>query len=247
MKEIFGRAAGKKRFLRLFISLVVVLLAGPVTYYTAEIIVARKHTRTVVAQLMQSEALVLEVDDLSDRQLQILLAVEDPAFYEHHGVDLSTPGAGMTTITQGLVKKLYFKQFKPGVAKIKQTLIAAFALDPLVSKDDQLRLFVNICPLGSKDGQAVQGFEDAAQAYYGKAFEDLDEDEYISLVAMLIAPATFNVSQHPDRNAERVARIKQVMSGEYEPKGVFDLYYGKVAQDTRHRLPPLSYFEGYYE
>ena len=146
------------------------------------------------------------------------------------------------------MKHFYFEEFRPGSSKIKQTLIAALALDPLVSKDDQLRLFINTCHLGSKDGQAIQGFENASQAYYGKPFKDLNEDEYISLVAMLIAPGTFNGDRYPERNAERAARIKLLISGEYQPKGVSDLYYGRVSEDIRQDgLPPLSYFPGYYE
>ena len=230
------------------IILVITLLTGILVYYAAEIVQARAHTRNVVVELLQSGALPMDVNDLTDRQVQILLAVQDPDFYDHRGVDLSTPGAGMTTITQGLVKHFYFEKFRPGPAKIKQTLIAVLALDPYVAKEDQLRLFVKTCYLGSKDGLAVQGFEEASQAHYGKPFEDLSEDEYISLVAMLIAPGTFSVSRHSDRNAERVARIKLLVSGEYQPKGVFDLYYGEVSDDIRQDgLPPLSYFPAHYE
>ena len=238
----------RKRLSCCFIAFAVALLVGISAYYTVEVVRAREHTRVVVEKALQSEALLLDEDDLTDRQLRILLTVQDPAFYDHHGADLVTPGAGITTITQGLVKHFYFEEFRPGLAKIKQTLIAAFALDPLVSKDDQLRLFINTCHLGSKDGQAIQGLENAAQAYYGESFQDLNEDEYISLVAMLIAPGTFSVDRYPERNADRAARIKLLISGEYQPKGVFDLYYGKVSEDIRQDgLPPLSYFPGYYK
>ncbi len=170
------------------------------------------------------------------------MSVEDPAFFEHNGLDLSTPGAGITTITQGLVKQFYFDKFKPGFAKIKQTLIAVFALNPLVSKEDQLRLFINVCYLGYE----TKGFESAAQFYYGKPFKALTEDEYMSLVAMIIAPATFNIRRFPARNAERVQRIKKLMAHEYIPKGLFDLYYGKLDEETQKTIAPLSYFDSYY-
>lgn len=223
-----------------FIILAVALLVGTLIYYTLEIIEAREHTRTVVDEVLPSDAFLMEVDDLTDRKLRILLAVQDPALYDHHGVDLATPGAGITTITQALAKHFYFDQFRPGLAKIKQTLIAAVALDPLVSKDDQLRLFINTCHLGSKDGQPIQGLESAAQAYFGEPFQDLNEDEYISLVATLIAPGTFSVNRYPERNAERAARIKLLISGEYQPKGVFDLYCGEIPEGIRQDgLPPL--------
>jgi membrane carboxypeptidase/penicillin-binding protein len=236
-----------KRLLRYITLIVVGLIALLCGYYTVEIIKARAHTRSVVMKQLQSEAIVLDLEDITKRQLDILLKVEDPSFYDHNGVDLSTPGAGITTITQGLVKKFYFKKFKPGPAKIKQTLIAMFVLDPLVSKDDQLRLFINTCHFGNINGQEVKGFEAAAQAFYDKPFQKLSEDEYISLVAMIIAPATFHVQRHPERNAGRVTRIKRVVSGEYTPKGLFDLYYGPMPEDVQNKLPPTSYFEKYYQ
>ncbi|KPU27133.1 hypothetical protein TR13x_06760 [Caloranaerobacter sp. TR13] len=158
--------------------------------------------------------------------MDILLKVEDPNFYNHKGIDFKTPGAGITTITQGLVKKFYFENFRPGIAKIKQTLIARFALNPLVSKDDQLKLFINYVYLGKLDGNPIYGFANASERYFGKPFSQLSEEEYISLVAMIIAPNKFNVIKNPEANSNRVERIKLLIRGEYVPKGLMDLYYG---------------------
>ena len=213
-------------------------------YYLTIIIKARTYTRDVVAAGIQSVSREFSIDDFTERQIKILLAVEDPAFYEHGGMDMTTPGAGLTTITQALVKKIYFRKFKSGVAKLKQTLIAVFALNPQVSKKDQLNLFINMVYLGSVRGEQVTGFREAAWEYFNKPFNSLTEDEYISLVAMLIAPKTFHVLEHPDWNAERVHRIKKLISGEYQPKGLMDLYYGKLPSEiVESGLPPFSYFE----
>lgn len=219
--------------------ILVILMVG---YYTIEVIKARNYTRQNLTHYLRTESFALDLKDISSQQLEILLAVEDPAFFEHNGMDLSTPGAGITTITQGLVKQFYFEEFKPGFAKIKQTLIAVFALDSLISKEDQLRLFINSCHLGYE----TKGFESAAQFYYGKPFKALTEDEYISLVAMIIAPTTFNIRRYPARNAERVKRIKKLVAHEYTPKGLFDLYYGKLDEETQKAIAPMSYFESYY-
>jgi len=43
---------------------------------------------------------------------------------------------------------MYIYNFKPGFMKIKQTLIAWLAVDPLVSKDDQLTVFINTSYMG---------------------------------------------------------------------------------------------------
>lgn len=236
-----------KRFFRYLAILIGILFVSVAIYYTIRIINARNYTTSVVIKQLRSGNYSLKVSDLTEKQLQILLKVEDPAFYEHHGVDFWTAGAGITTLTQSLVKEIYYEDFQPGLAKIEQTLLAIFVADPLISKNDQLSLFLNIYHFASKEGQQIYGFEQAARAYFNKPLKELTEDQYIALVAMIMAPGTFNVSQHPDRNAERVARIKKVVSGEYQPKGLFDLTYGKVSEDIRQELLPFSYYEDYYK
>jgi membrane peptidoglycan carboxypeptidase len=166
----------------------------------------------------------LNVSDLSEDREAALLAVADPTFRTHRGVDLSTPGAGMTTITQGLVKLLYFPEgFRPGIAKIRQTLIAQYALDELISKDKQLRLFLNISYFGRENGRSVHGFADASRTYFGKEFHAISEMEFLSLVAMLIGPN--NLKPDSRANHERVERIKSYLSGEYRPDGLLDVNY----------------------
>jgi membrane carboxypeptidase/penicillin-binding protein PbpC len=212
-------------------------------YYAWEVHAAYQYTLDKVLPLEKTADYPLQLSSLTERQLTILLKVEDPRFFEHQGIDFSTPGAGITTITQGLVKHIYFDKFKPGIAKIKQTLIARYALDPLMPKEMQLRRFINTVHLGPK----VKGFEQAANYYFNKKFEQLTEDEYIAIVAMIIAPATFSIEKHPHRNQERVARIKKLISGEYKPKGLCDLYYGRLDQETQKNLPPFSYFDSHYQ
>ena len=149
--------------------------------------------------------------------------------------------------SQGLAKRLYFRKFKPGPAKLKQTLIAWLALDPLASKEEQLTLFLNLAWMGEWEGEPVQGFGEAAHRYFGKPFQRLSEDEYLALVAMVIAPAAFHVRRQPERSRERVARIRKVLSGEYKPKGLMDLYYGPLPAQVQGELPRFSYFRSYYD
>jgi membrane peptidoglycan carboxypeptidase len=221
----------------------VVAIVSLVGYSAWVIHSARGYTISTVLPQTRAARFYLAPADLTPRQLEILLNVEDPNFFSHHGVDFSTPGAGITTITQGLVKFLYFKKFKPGFAKLKQTLIAVYALDPLMPKEEQLRLFLNRVYLG----HGVRGFAPASRLYFGKPFKDLTEDQYIALVAMIIAPEVFDLQRFPARNAERVVRIKRLVRGAYQPRGLFDVYYGKIDAAAQKHLPPLSYFASYYE
>jgi len=207
-----------KRIVRLSLLVILVAIIG---YYTVEAFVARDDTPSIVDSYMSSGQIEVTLDQLSDRQIDILLAVEDPSFYEHKGVDFATPGAGWTTITQGLAKQFYFENFQQGLMKIKQSLCALFALDPLVDKDTQLTLYINIMYYGN----GIYGIQDAAEFYYGKTVSNLSEDEYISLIGSIVSPEELNVRDNPDDNAVRVKRIKKVLSGAYTPSGLFDIYY----------------------
>ena len=218
-----------------------------IAYYAIIILKARINTPGIIQKALGAEAIKLKAKDLSRWQQDALLAVEDPNFYHHHGIDLKTPGAGITTITQGLVKIFYFEHFKPGIAKLRQSLIARYALDPLVSKDIQLTLFLNYIYLGKIEGKTIRGFAEAAKAYYKKPFNKLSEEEYLSMVAMIIAPENFNIITRPQANAERTGRIKKVVSGEYKPKNLMDLYYGKLDEDTIRGLAPASYYPSIYD
>ncbi|MFC1643121.1 hypothetical protein ACFL5O_10645 [Myxococcota bacterium] len=148
-------------------------------YYAVDILVQRSRTRAMMSAALEATSDGLALSDLSQRQLQILLAVEDPGFYEHHGIDFDTPGGGLTTITQSLGKLHYFERFEPGVRKIRLCLLARFALDPILSKDDQLTLFINEIGLRLVDGRYVRGFAEGARAHYGKSFAELDEQKRV--------------------------------------------------------------------
>jgi membrane peptidoglycan carboxypeptidase len=232
-----------KKILLIIGALLVVLLC----YFTFVIIKARLDTPGIVKKALSAEWVTLEVRDLTPWQLNALLKVEDPNFYHHHGIDLKTPGAGLTTITQSVVKKLYFTHFKPGIAKINQSLIARFAFNPLTPKEQQLQLFINDMYFGSVNGKSVIGLDQAAHTYYHKAIFELTEDEYLSLIAMIAAPENFHILNRPEDNAERTARIKKVISGAYKPKSLMDIYYGKLDRDTQRGLAPASYFPSLYK
>ena len=224
-----------------------VILVLVLIYSVVVVLKARKITPAVTGDIIASADITYK--DLSKWQLDALLAVEDHAFFNHNGIDLQTPGAGITTITQGIAKLLYFGQggFKPGLAKYKLMLISALALNPMVSKNDQLTLLLNKAYLGSVEGKQAFGFEQASLLYFKKKFRALSNDEYLGLVAMLIAPNTFNVAKQPEANKERVARIKKVISGEYRPKNLMDVYYGKLPEKTvKDGLAAASYFPGMY-
>jgi membrane peptidoglycan carboxypeptidase len=229
-----GRSA-RRAALRLLpgaAALVGVSAAGLALHYMNEVRVARRETPALISAALDRYGAELGLADLPPEREAALLAVHDPAFRRHRGVDLSTPGAGMTTLTQALVKQLYFPEgFRPGVAKIRQTLIAQYVLDRAVSKDEQLALFLNLAYLGHEAGEAVHGFAAASESYFGTSFGELTDDEFLALVAMLINPNA--LKPHTPANRERVERIRRYVTGDYRPEHVMDLEYRGAPSDPK--------------
>ncbi len=236
-----------KKILKLIIVLFSLFILIICINYTIVVIKARMETPQIIEKALKADNVTLKLNDLSKWQIDALLKIEDPAFFQHKGVDLKTPGAGLTTITQSLVKMYYFDHFKPGFAKIKQTLIARFALDPLVSKDDQLQLFINNSYLGSVNNKPVIGLKNASETYYQKPLNQLSQKEYLSIIAMINSPQGFHIINRPAANTERTERLMKVVSGEYKPKHLMDIYYGKLDRETQKYLAPASYFPIIYK
>ncbi|QDP01302.1 biosynthetic peptidoglycan transglycosylase [Thalassotalea sp. PS06] len=210
------------KYLFITLTLSIVLF---VAYEGAMVFKAVQKTKDIKRHYLNSTLITLKFQDLPAEWINMLLIVEDPGFFEHQGVDLETPGQGYTTISQAICKSMYFDNFEPGFAKIEQSLITYFVLDKNFSKEEQLNIFLNTAYLGHVNGKPVYGFEHAANAYFDSSFAELSEQQYLSLVAMLVAPNGFNIKTNPEQNEQRVKRIERLLSGEYVPQSLTDIYY----------------------
>lgn len=199
------------------------ILIAIITYYSIEIAIAYKATPQIKREFLSDSKIDLKFDELSERQQEIFIKVQDPNFWNHRGVEFSTPGSGWTTITQSIAKWFYFHPFKPGIRKIKQTLLARFVLHTHLSKEEQLLVFIN--HVWFDDG--IRGFRNAANHFYQKNVDELTEDEFISLVAMPVNPRRFNIFSNSENNKIRSRLISAMLQGKYQPKGLFDIYYDK--------------------
>lgn len=206
-----------------------------IVYEALALFRARARTPLVIEQ---SRNRPLALDTIPPRRLAMLLRVEDPGFFEHRGVDFSSPGQGMTTITQALVKRFYFDRFRPGFAKIEQSLIARFVLDPAMSKRDQLEVFVNHASFGDFPEGPIIGLEAAARHFYRRPFAELGDREFLSLVATLMAPNALDPRRHPTANAERVRRIEALLAGRCAPRGLRDVTYEDCAEPAARPVQP---------
>lgn len=163
---------------------------------------------------------------LSAWQLDAVVRVQDPSFRRHRGIEWPSP-LTTTTITQSLVKRLYFEDFRPGFQKLEQTLIAAFVVDPRVSKEMQLQAFTQTAYFGHRSGRSVIGFEDAARSWFGTSLQELPRDQFLTLLAMLPSPDTLMPGSA--QSAVRVGRIRRLLASQCIHTRIADIQLEKCS------------------
>ncbi|HUA85843.1 MAG TPA: monofunctional biosynthetic peptidoglycan transglycosylase [Bryobacteraceae bacterium] len=136
------------------------------------------------------------LDRISPNLQHAVISAEDGRFYHHHGIDWqqveqvaeesSETGhirRGASTITQQLVKNLFFTTYRDPVRKAFEYTLAPLA-DWILGKHRVLELYLNVIEWGP----GVYGAEAAAEYHYHTTASQLDRDQSARLAACLPAP-----------------------------------------------------------
>lgn len=154
-------------------------------------------------------------EELSENLQHAVVAAEDTRFYRHNGFDWeeiriaredaarrgSAP-RGASTITQQLVKNLYFTTHRSWIRKGMELAITPVA-ELVLDKDRILELYVNVIEWGP----GVFGAEEAAQYHYGTSAESLSRDRAARLAAVIPNP----LERRPDRMGNYAGTIQARM------------------------------------
>jgi monofunctional biosynthetic peptidoglycan transglycosylase len=151
------------------------------------------------------------------RQLRhAVIAAEDGRFYQHHGIDWlelrkvekdwerGRPRGG-STITQQLVKNLFFTSHRSPVRKIAEFVLAPLA-ECLLSKDRILELYLNLIEWGP----GVFGAEAAARYHYGISAASVNRELAARLAAVIPAPRTRKPQRMHGYSAEILERMSRM-------------------------------------
>src|ERR1043166_7558407 len=123
-------------------------------------------------------------------------AAEDGRFFQHHGIDWKEVqkvvdqdmedgrlGRGGSTITQQLVKNLFFTTSRSVVRKGVEFTLAPLA-EWILPKQRILELYLNVIEWGP----GIYGAEAASRHYFAKPASDLNPSEAPTLAAMIPNP-----------------------------------------------------------
>ncbi len=91
-----------------------------------------------------------------------------------------------------------------GTIKYKITqILVTFHLENRFTKKQIFEAYANQINLGQRGSFSVDGFGEAAQAYFGKDVQQLDVAECAMLAGIIQRPNYFNPFRHADRTIER--------------------------------------------
>ncbi len=155
---------------------------------------------------------------LADLPVTLRLAVmgiEDAQFLEHRGVSFRAIARaffhdvrafrfaqGGSTITQQLMKNLFFSREKVFSRKIKEAFYA-FVAEAHHSKEEILEAYLNEVYLGQSGSHEIHGMNEAARFYFARGATELTLEQGATLAALIQAPNLHDPRRHPDRLKQR--------------------------------------------
>jgi len=141
----------------------------------------------------------IQFDEMPEHLINAFIAAEDWSFFQHSG--LSWKGIlrsifvnlyhgrkvqGASTITQQLVKLLFFDSKKTFSRKIKEQL-CALLLERQCTKKQILEAYLNhVC-----FGCGIYGVEAASQRFWGKKAKDISVEQAATLAAIVCSPSRY--------------------------------------------------------
>lgn len=164
---------------------------------------------------------VIPLNQVSKQMQQAMLAAEDHHFYEHHGVNYMSiiraslvnvqagrVKEGGSTITQQLVKNLFFTEgMRTFDRKIKEAYLAN-SLESKYPKERILEMYLNQVYFGNN----AYGIERAASRYFDRTAAGLSLAQSAFLAGLVKAPSELGSPAHRQEAFERQKEIIDKMA-----------------------------------
>jgi penicillin-binding protein 1B len=159
---------------------------------------------------------LLTYDAIPQNLVHAVVAIEDRRFFEHSGIDfVRILGAmrndvfhrhrykeGASTLTQQLARGFFLTPERTFSRKLREAIISLI-LEHRFSKQQIFEMYANQINLGQRGSFSINGFGEAAQAYFGKDVDHLDLAETAMLAGIIQSPNWLNPFRHADRAIER--------------------------------------------
>ena len=184
----------------------------------------------------------VKLDQVSPFVKDATVAAEDASFYSNPGINVKgltratlenlkpggdfLKGTGGSSITQQLVKQIYFtseeRQQRSFTRKLREAVLA-IKLTNEYDKDQILEWYLNEIPYGG----VFTGIEAASQGYFGVSAKDLTLAQAAFLAGLPQSPSEYDPFAHPDAAKARQQEVLDLMAK-----------HGQITQEfTQAQLP----------
>lgn len=195
---------------------------------------------------------VIGFNDLPPDLVQAITVTEDRSFFEHYGVNVrgiirallrrydSDPNSpiarqGGSSITQQLVKNLLLSPERTLKRKVSEAYMSVI-LETRLSKQEIFALYCNQVYLGQQSGFSINGFGEAASAYFNKDVTTLTLPESAFLAGLIRSPNRYNPAH--DLETAR-SRRNQVLESMAETGAITD-EQARQAESIELKLAPAK-------
>jgi penicillin-binding protein 1B len=162
---------------------------------------------------------IIEYKDLPKSLVDAITAIEDRQFFEHSGInwrgvmralfsDIQSGELkeGGSSITQQLVKNFFLKPDRTLKRKLSEAYMSII-LEQRLSKEEIMAMYCNQIYLGQRGGFSINGFGEAARAYFGKDVSHLNLQESALLAGIIQSPNYLSPFTHEERARERRNKV----------------------------------------
>lgn len=191
---------------------------------------------------------LIEYNDLPKVFIDALTAAEDQHFFTHWGIDpVRLAGAvlhsvrssdrigGTSTITQQFARNFFLTTDRTVRRKLAEIFITLM-LEQRLTKQQILTLYVNQTYMGQRGSFSINGFGEAAEAYFGKDISSLTLPEAATLAGIIPAPnGRFSPVKHPD---EVKRRRNTVLAAMHSIGTISDKDYEAAKNSDLKVVPP---------
>jgi penicillin-binding protein 1B len=158
---------------------------------------------------------VIDYKDLPASLIAAIVVIEDREFFTHSGVSIrgilralfrnyeaGEIREGGSTITQQLVKGFFLTPERTPKRKLAEAYMSII-LEQKLTKEQIMTLYCNQIYLGQRGGFSINGFGEAARAYFGKDVTYLTASESAMLAGIVRSPNYYSPYSHEDRARDR--------------------------------------------
>jgi penicillin-binding protein 1B len=163
----------------------------------------------------RSKRQIVTFDQIPKDMVDAVVAIEDRRFFQHSGVNYYRlmeaaasdifhrhRGQGGSTLTMQLSRGFFLSPEKTVQRKLTEMLIA-MELEQKFSKQRIFEMYANQVPMGQRGSFSINGFGEAARAYFDKDLKNLTLPECALLAGIIQRPSYLSPYRHPERALER--------------------------------------------